>query len=373
MSFNSSALGRLSSFTSTLLTATVGMTLLVGCQQRQAPLPSPTFNARSVQRLSVPEAALQGDFSARARKGWQVHLSEVYRLNQKVQKGCEPFVKAARGQVKGSVMLFHGYTACPQQYHELAPLLAAQGYNVFVPLLPGHGRPQVTRKGKVTDDTFKLPEEKGIFVYEGFTWAMGDLLKDEPGEKIAAGLSLGGAMAAHAMLKNPQVFDRGIMMTPLLDVAAPRSLLLPTVGPLIPHRRIGWGEKCENERRLGRAGYCEFDVTHVSAVRNFGLNVLKQVSQIKKPVQIVGVEKDPAASNSAMAKAYHRIPDAHACFFEYGTDHSMLSPQDNPGEDMFWLPQLKRQLVRYITTGQYFTTLGRNQTSEHGLRRCQSR
>jgi predicted dienelactone hydrolase len=37
------------------------------------------------------------------------------------------------------IVLFHGYTNCPAQYHELADELAKLGYTVYVPLMPHHG------------------------------------------------------------------------------------------------------------------------------------------------------------------------------------------------------------------------------------------
>jgi alpha-beta hydrolase superfamily lysophospholipase len=39
----------------------------------------------------------------------------------------------------GVVVLFHGFSACPQQYDVLGPLIAAEGFDVLLPLTPGHG------------------------------------------------------------------------------------------------------------------------------------------------------------------------------------------------------------------------------------------
>ena len=58
-----------------------------------------------------------------------------------IQTDCLPKQWPADSSVtyKGTVMLLHGFTACPQQYFETQAYLTAQGYNVLAPLLPGHG------------------------------------------------------------------------------------------------------------------------------------------------------------------------------------------------------------------------------------------
>ena len=38
-----------------------------------------------------------------------------------------------------AIVLFHGYTNCPQQFAQLGEQLAAEGFNVYIPLMPEHG------------------------------------------------------------------------------------------------------------------------------------------------------------------------------------------------------------------------------------------
>ena len=147
------------------------------------------------------------------------------------------------------------------------------------------------------------------------------------------------------------------------------SVLLPALGEVVPNKRHSWGKECEEQRRLGRAGYCNFKITNVVAVRRFGLDTLKEINRIKRPMQIVGVEKDPAASNSAIAEVVRKLPNNQACLFIKGANHSMLSRQDNVGVKMFWLDLLTRQLVNYVDTGKKFDVVG---NSEHDMNLCRS-
>lgn len=300
---------------------------------------------------------------------WNQHLKEV-KNEGSIQKGCQPFYTLAKGQTKGNVLLYHGYSACPQQYEELAQVLNNRGYNVFVPLLPGHGKEPIRENGKVIDQGLKLPDVKSTVVYENFAKSMGALLKEEQGTKVVGGLSVGGVVAAKTMLTNPDVYDKGLFMAPFFNSATPLNLVLPVLGAVIPNKSHSWGEECENERKLGRAGYCNFKLTNVAAVRKFGVDTLKEVGKIKKPVQIIGVEKDDAASNGAIAEASKRIALSQGCLFEKGAKHSMFSRQDNVGVDMFWLEPLKQQMADFVDNSKTFDVVGQ---SEHGLGLCRSR
>ena len=52
---------------------------------------------------------------------------------------CLPYELNHGHKTERAIVLLHGLTACPFQYHELAQLYSDQGYNVLVPRLPRHG------------------------------------------------------------------------------------------------------------------------------------------------------------------------------------------------------------------------------------------
>ncbi|MFN8671239.1 MAG: alpha/beta fold hydrolase [Candidatus Sericytochromatia bacterium] len=301
-------------------------------------------------------------------KVWEEHLSQV-KYSGEIQKGCEPILKKAEGKALGSVVLFHGYSACPQQFNKIADILAKKNYNVFVPLLPGHGKTQVKVSGKLIDDSSGLPETSSVYLYDNFAHSIGALLKDEQGSKVVSGLSVGGVVATKVMLDYPEVYDRGILFAPFFNASGVLSALIPAVNTIVPNKRMSWGNECEFKRTLGRAGYCDFKIENIAAARKFGTETLKHVSLIKKPIQIVGVESDPAASNSAIADAVKNMPNSKGCFLEKGTPHSMLSKEDNPTNPMFWLKPVEDQLVDFVSTGKNFVEVGK---SQHNLGLCKS-
>ena len=80
----------------------------------------------------------------------------------KLQKDCEHGHWPFEGdEYKGVAILFHGFSACPQQYHEVGPLMAKKGYEVFAPTIVGHGYAY----------KWNEPEEKEAGLFERtFSW-----------------------------------------------------------------------------------------------------------------------------------------------------------------------------------------------------------
>jgi alpha-beta hydrolase superfamily lysophospholipase len=107
--------------------------------------------------------------------------------------------------VRDAVVLFHGFTNCPQQFDELARAYYRQGCNVYVPRLPRHGL-----KDRLTRDLARLTvTEIKNSADEAFSLARG------LGKKVVVlGLSLGGLMAM--WLTQTQPVDLSIPVAPFL-------------------------------------------------------------------------------------------------------------------------------------------------------------
>ncbi|HEY0384219.1 MAG TPA: alpha/beta fold hydrolase [Candidatus Elarobacter sp.] len=107
--------------------------------------------------------------------------------------------------VQHAVVLFHGFTNCPQQFDELARRFHARGCNVYVPRLPHHGlRDRLTR-----DLTNVTVDELADAATEAFalTRALGATVS-------ALGLSLGGTMVQ--WLAQTQPLDLAVPIAPFL-------------------------------------------------------------------------------------------------------------------------------------------------------------
>ncbi len=305
--------------------------------------------------------------SERSERVWNQHLQMTQA--QQLQPGCKPFRLSAQGRRQGSILLFHGFTACPQQFWGLAPQLAAAGYDVFAPLSPGHGRAAIQTDKGIADQMQKMPLDDGYVEYLQFANQMTDLLRDDYQRKLTGGVSVGATLAMSAMVQNPWVFDRAFLAAPLFEVVRPQNNLVPTINAVLGTQQGDWGPGCEGERSSGRAGYCQFLFGHIRASQRFGHATMAGLKNVPTLIQLTGVEGDHTADTAAMGEAVRRLPFAKGCLYAGGANHSMLSVYDVPDEPKFWLPKLEQQLLRFVTTGEFFDVV--NPPVEAGLPRCQ--
>ena len=126
----------------------------------------------------------------------------------------------------------------------------------------------------------------------------------------------------------------------------------------------GWGEPCEKERELGRAGICDFLAKHAIAMNEFGKEVARNVgTDVKAKTQFVIVEDDPAVKNSEILKVYKRFNSrknasekTSICAMPKTANHSLLSRFDNPDLEKWWLDLLLDQLDSFVEAGKFIPT-----------------
>jgi pimeloyl-ACP methyl ester carboxylesterase len=108
-------------------------------------------------------------------------------------------------------LFFHGFTAAPYQFGPMAKVLYQAGYNVVVPLLPGHG--QAGTWGP--DSPPPLPQDAKV--YEAF--ALDWLTRVAPLGKtiVIGGLSGGGTLAAWLAQEKPKQVSKTLLFAPYLS------------------------------------------------------------------------------------------------------------------------------------------------------------
>ncbi|MBI3889689.1 alpha/beta fold hydrolase [Candidatus Saccharibacteria bacterium] len=107
--------------------------------------------------------------------------------------------------------MFHGVTACPDQFDGLAKTFFDAGYNVYAPLTPQHGFADKKTHGKVTAD------ELVDYVNQSVTIGTG--LGSEVG---VVGLSGGGMLATWASEYRPEV-KRALALSPFYEPASAQA------------------------------------------------------------------------------------------------------------------------------------------------------
>ena len=134
--------------------------------------------------------------------------------------------------VRDAVVLYHGFTNCPQQFDELARALHARGCNVYVPRIPFHGyRDRLTRAlGELSTARLADASTESYHLTRGL------------GTRVSAiGLSLGGSMALY--LAQTQPIDHAIPIAPfLMPIGFPGWLGTPVMTALarLPDFYVWW-------------------------------------------------------------------------------------------------------------------------------------
>jgi carboxylesterase len=116
--------------------------------------------------------------------------------------------------VDNAVILFHGFTNCPQQFDLLARRFHERGCNVYVPRIPRHGL-----KDRLTTTLADLTiEELGACTLDAFANARG------LGRRLSSvGLSLGGSMSL--WLAQAMPIDLAVAVSPfLMPIGIPRGI-----------------------------------------------------------------------------------------------------------------------------------------------------
>ena len=94
---------------------------------------------------------------------------------------------------------------------------------------------------------------------------------------------------------------------------------------------------------------------------------------LQPAVQIVVGEDDPVVSVDhidMLTVRHDGKPDLHACLLDEDAPHVLLSPEENPGEEMPWLPGLTRGAVDFLAHGQFFPAIAADNRREGLTKRC---
>lgn len=324
---------------------------------------------------------------AEAQRLWAAYVADE-TAGKELQADCVPrYLPAANGAPKrGMLMFFHGFTACPQQYFDIGAQLQAEGFDVYLPLLPGHGRtPTYDGYGmfQEKDNLDDLPNLANGAEYavdgdqvndrhEAFVARMNEIaaLAEAP-VKVIAGLSGGGSLATGAALSGKGIWDRALLYAPYYKnpkLNGPLSALLGTVTPGFLN---DWGDDCREVRAAGRHGYCSVPYGAIRAMTDYGVWAASRIGDLDIPVQFVGVDHDPTADNAAIVGAYRRSLDASLCLYYHGVPHSIINPKDDaPKVDPRWVPAMQADSVGFITEGHWFGTDGKSSETNYELDAC---
>ena len=137
-----------------------------------------------------------------------------------------PMSTPARPELTGGrrigVLVQHGFTGSPASMRPWAEDLAARGYAVEMPLLPGHG----TR----WRDMNKVTWADWVATVEGAF----DKLADENDAVVAVGLSMGGALSLRLAADRGEELAGVVVVNLAIDTMRRDAFLLPVLKRIVP-------------------------------------------------------------------------------------------------------------------------------------------
>lgn len=119
-------------------------------------------------------------------------------------------------------LLLHGFTGNPVSLRPLAERLAAEGFAVELPRLPGHGTDWRDLRGTRARD------------WQREALAALELLRVRTSRRIVVGLSMGGALALHLAASHPTAVDGLVLVNPWVRLDDPRARWLPVLKRVLP-------------------------------------------------------------------------------------------------------------------------------------------
>src|SRR3954462_2577392 len=135
--------------------------------------------------------------------------------------GAEPFAFPGSGpDARTGVLLVHGFTGTPMSIRPWGEHLAAEGFTVRCPLLPGHGT-------RWQDCNTSTHDQWTTAVSEAF-----DALAAECDRVFVAGLSMGGTLATRLAEGRPDDMAGLLLVTPALLTQRLDAKLLPVIARL---------------------------------------------------------------------------------------------------------------------------------------------
>lgn len=242
-------------------------------------------------------------------------------------------------------VFFHGFTAGPYQFVPIAQAFYQAGYNVLVPLMPGHGQAGNWSK----QNPPPLPTDPTVYQQFALDWlAQAQALGEQV---IVGGLSGGGTVAAWLALEQPQALYRTLLFAPYLSSSSRiLDLFIQVVN--------GYSEwKQDPKAAQFPGGYTGFAVPALRTLLDLGQAVLNRSRQARSasPTFIISSGDDTAVSNSDHQTLFEDLCTYQPITWHYCFDrvldipHTMMTPQEGNAWSSL-LPVMSKAFVEsYLT------------------------
>jgi alpha-beta hydrolase superfamily lysophospholipase len=230
-------------------------------------------------------------------------------------------------QVARAIILIHGYTNCPHQFHTLGQRFYELGYNVLIAPLPHHGLAD-----RMTDAYAQLKaEELAAYADETVDIAQG------LGERVVmVGFSAGGVAAAWAA-QHRRDLNVAVLIAPAFGFKAIPTPLTATAMNLflMAPNSYGWWDPARQAEGEPRHAYPRYSRRALAQILRLGFAVqtaAQQAPPATHNILVVTNANDNAVNNGLTTTVVNNWRDhgANLTAYEFATDqglgHDLIDP-----------------------------------------------
>jgi pimeloyl-ACP methyl ester carboxylesterase len=263
--------------------------------------------------------------------------------------------------LKGTLVMYHGFTAGTWQFELLAQRAFKAGYNVFVPRLPGHGHTDATGD----EDPSELLKSGAWRKYQVFGDRTLKLATDLGGPVSVLGLSVGGNVALdiserHPTIKKtvafaPFLWPTHDQVSKLFTLVGAFDFLFPDrAGPSLNGFTHSWGPECRQETiRNERPGHSYFPASAAYAAATYGRHIVAAAPTGRSPLQMFLTANDDAADETPSRLVVNNWGNANRGVYRFpaaeAVPHPMLHPKEDKGSGH--TPRLYEMTLRFLQDG----------------------
>jgi len=271
--------------------------------------------------------------------------AEAERRDAGIRPQCRSIAMLHGDRTDRVMVLWHGFTSAPPQFEPLGRIFFESGYNVYIPLLPRHGRRRMTTalEGLSVVD-LQGAALRAVRIAGGL------------GEHIdTAGISVGGVIVA--WLAQCTRIGTAMPIAPFLALPWFSYRLGRVVGGFykrFPNRWFWWNP-FERERLDPPYAYPRYPTRTLARILDFAHSVVK-LSRRAPPLAdrcvIVVNSKDPACNNSVSSRLWSRWADGTAKIQSYSFGnldrrHDFIDPVTYPAAAHLVYPVLVEMMTQH--------------------------
>jgi carboxylesterase len=209
----------------------------------------------------------------------------------------------------GRVLVLHGFTGSPWEVRPLGEALAARGFHVHAPLLPGHGG---------------SPEALEDVTFQDWIAAAETALEAQPGPVAVVGLSMGALLALLLAARRPGTVKGLVLLAPAVRLRARSARLLRALRHT-PLRHVfpGWVDKRTSDLSLDEVRAQAPRLRRYPLARLLDLFTLQDLAsaaapRVRCPTLVLAAARDHVVTLGGVAALVRRLPHARLVVLQRG-------------------------------------------------------